>query len=161
MIGVAERDECGGYAAFCGQFLGWSGEDEKRFAARFFLDVDVAPAHRFANAGAERFGDGFFSCKPRSQMASGKFHRHRILNFAIGENAMKKAFAKTIDRVLDARAFHQVDANAEHTHSKFTASAGVPRFVLHRRELLRDFPRSRSTSANLTALNGQVGIRSA
>jgi hypothetical protein len=74
---------------------------------------------------------------------------------------MKKAFAEAVDRVLDARAFHQVDANAEYTHSKFTASAVVPRFVLHRCELHWDFPRSRSTSANLTALNGQVGIRSA
>jgi hypothetical protein len=127
MIGVAERDERGSHAAFCCQFLRGAGKHKEWFSTWFFADVDVAPAHRFANAGTECFGDGFFPSETRGQMARRKFHRHRILNFAIGENAMKKAFAEAVDRVLDARAFHQVNTNAEHTHEFSTA---LPRSAL-------------------------------
>jgi hypothetical protein len=130
MIGVAERDQRGSHAAFRCQFLCGAGEHKEWFSTWFFADVDVAPAHRFANAGAECFGDGFFPSETRGEMARGKFHRHRILNFAISENAMKKAFAEAVDRVLDARAFHQVDTNAEHIHLGRESSATLPRFVL-------------------------------
>jgi hypothetical protein len=44
------------------------------------------------------------------------FHRLRILDLARGEDAVKKALAEPIERMLDARVLHQVDANAEHTH---------------------------------------------
>jgi hypothetical protein len=130
MISVAEGDERGSHAAFRGQFLRGAGKHKEWFSIWFFADVDVAPAHRFADAGAECFGDGFFPSETRGQMARRKFHRHRILNFAIGENAMKKAFAEAVDRVLDARAFHQVDTNAEHAHLEHEPRATLPRFVL-------------------------------
>src|SRR2546430_1263365 len=50
MFGVAERDQRGSDAAFGGELLCRSRENEKRFAAFLFSDVDVAPAHRFSNS---------------------------------------------------------------------------------------------------------------
>jgi len=49
-------------------------------------------------------------------MARGIFHRHRILNFAVGENAVKKFIAESLERTIDARALNQIDTDAEHTH---------------------------------------------
>jgi hypothetical protein len=116
MVGMTERDERGSYTAFGRQFLRWTGENQEWFATRFFADVDVAPAHCLPDAGAERLGHGFFAGKSRGQMASGKFHRHGILNFVFGENAMEKTFTEAVDRVLNPRAFHQIDADSEDAH---------------------------------------------
>src|SRR5438876_9060487 len=55
MFGMAESDESRSYAAFRSELLRGTGKDEKRLAALFFANVDVAPAHCFANAGAKRF----------------------------------------------------------------------------------------------------------
>ena len=55
MFGMAESNKGGGYAPLCGKFLRWSGKGQVRFAAWFLSNIDVAPAHRLANAGAERF----------------------------------------------------------------------------------------------------------
>jgi len=55
MLGMAESDEGGSYAALCGKLLRWPRENEKRLATWFFLNVDIAPAHRLANPGAECF----------------------------------------------------------------------------------------------------------
>jgi hypothetical protein len=41
-------------------------------------------------------GQCFFSCESHRQMARRKFHRHRILDFPVGENAMKKLFAEPL-----------------------------------------------------------------
>lgn len=76
MLGVAEGDESRSDAAVCREFLRRSRKDEKRLAARFFLNVDVAPAHGLANSGAECFGNRFFRGKTRGEMARWKFHRH-------------------------------------------------------------------------------------
>ena len=97
MLGVAEGNERGNYAALGREFLRGSGKDEKRLAVWFFLNVDVAPTHCFADASAESFRNRFFRCKTRGQMTRRKFHRHGIFNFAIGEDAMKKAIAEAID----------------------------------------------------------------
>src|SRR5712692_4039114 len=96
MFGVAKRDQRGNHAALRRELLRGSGKDEERFASWFFSDVDVAPAHRLADAGAEGFGHRLFSGKTRGQMTPGKFHRHAIFNFAFGEDAMKKAIAEAI-----------------------------------------------------------------
>ena len=97
MLGVAEGNERGNYAALGREFLRGSGKDEKRLAVWFFPNVDVAPAHCFADAGAESLRNRFFRRKPRGQMTRRKFHRHGIFNFAISEDAMKKAISEAID----------------------------------------------------------------
>src|ERR1700674_1029239 len=82
------------------------------------MNIDVFPAHRLPDAGAECFRDSFLGREARRQMARRKFHRLRIRDFARRKNALKKALAKTIQRMLDARVLHQIDANPEHTHSR-------------------------------------------
>jgi hypothetical protein len=49
-------------------------------------------------------------------MTRRKFHRHRIFDFALGKNAAQEFFAEAIKRPLNARAFHQIDADADHAH---------------------------------------------
>src|SRR5437667_10926438 len=97
MVGVAQSNQRRCHAPFRGQFLRGSGENQERFAAFFLANVDIAPAHRFADSSAKRFGDRFLSRKSRSQMTRWKVHRHRIFDFALAKNAAEKFFAETIE----------------------------------------------------------------
>src|SRR6266404_3837410 len=125
MFGMAQGNQRRRHATFCCQFLRRSGKDEEWLAAFLFADVDVPPAHRLADAGAKCFGDSFLARKPRRQMARWKFHRHRIFNFAIGKNSPQKFLAETIERTLNARAFHQIHPDAEQAHWSKTEIAGL------------------------------------
>src|SRR5438132_8975509 len=116
MIGVAQGNQRRRYAPLRGQLLRGSGENQERFAAFLLENVDVTPTHLLPDSSAKRFRDCFLSRKSRSQMARRKFHRHRIFNFALGKNAAEKFFAEAIERMLNARELHQIDADAEHTH---------------------------------------------
>jgi hypothetical protein len=49
-------------------------------------------------------------------MSRRKFHRHRILDFAVSEYTMKKLFAEAIERVLDPFAFDKINADADDAH---------------------------------------------
>jgi len=60
------------------------------------MHIDLLPAHRFSDPGAECFRDGFFRREARRKMARRKFHRLRILDFARREHAVEKTFAETI-----------------------------------------------------------------
>src|SRR5882724_12134816 len=117
MLGMAKRDECGSDSASCREVLSRPGQNKEWFAARLFLDVDVAPTHCFADAGAECLGNSLFCRETRSQMASREFHRHRVFNLAVGENTLEKTIAKSIDRSLDPRALDKIDASTDHAHS--------------------------------------------
>src|SRR4030095_7064723 len=88
MFGMAESNESRRDTTLCCELLRRPGKDEKRFAAGFFADVDVAPAHGFADSGAECFRNSFLRCETRSQMACREFHRHRIFDFTIGKDTM-------------------------------------------------------------------------
>lgn len=117
MFRVAESDERRGYAPFCGKSFRGSGKNQKRFTVFFFLNVDITEAHGFAYAGAESFCNRLLAREPRSQMTLRKFHRHRICNFTIGENSVKETISESLDGMLDARAFDNIDADAENTHA--------------------------------------------
>src|SRR5260370_35579104 len=97
MFGMAESNERGSYAVLCGEFLCRSGKDQVRFAARLLSNIDVAPAHCFADAGAQVFRNSFFRCETRSQMPRRKFHRRRILNLTIAKDAVEQSIAKPLD----------------------------------------------------------------
>src|SRR5438093_8353258 len=45
-----------------------------------------------------------------------EFHRHRILNLAIGKNSMEKTIAKSIYRPLNAVALDKIDTSTNDTH---------------------------------------------
>src|SRR5438046_1262998 len=83
------------------------------------MHVDIAPAHRFPNASAERFRHRFFRRKPGREMARWKFHRKAIGDLALGKNPLHKTLTKTIERVLNALDLDHVHANAEHAHRVF------------------------------------------
>ena len=116
MLGVTKRDERGSDTAPCRQLFGRSRKNQKRFATLFFPDVDVAPAHRFAYPGAERFCHCFLACESRSQVARRIFHRHRIFNLTIRKHPLQKTISKAIDGMLNASAFDQIDTDAQDTH---------------------------------------------
>src|SRR5215216_2576829 len=105
MFGMAESNESRCDPTLYCEFLSRPGEYKERFAAGLLANVDVAPAHCFADSSAECFRDSFFRCESRSQMARREFHRQRIFDFAIGENTVEKSIAETVDRMLNARAF--------------------------------------------------------
>src|SRR5262245_13914078 len=49
-------------------------------------------------------------------MSFREFHRHRILDFTVCENAVQKPLSESLDRTLDARAFDQINADTNYTH---------------------------------------------
>jgi hypothetical protein len=49
-------------------------------------------------------------------MALRKFHRHRIFNFTIRENAMQKPIAESFNGTLNARALHKIDTDSNYAH---------------------------------------------
>ena len=58
-------------------------------------------------------------------MARRIFHRLRILDFARRENTMKKAFAKTIQRMLNARSTRSTPMRSLSEKRKIEAEAGI------------------------------------
>src|SRR5690349_14003217 len=51
-------------------------------------------------------------------MSRREFHRHRILNLAIGKNSVEKTIAESIDGALNAGAFDKIDTSTNHAHLK-------------------------------------------
>jgi hypothetical protein len=119
MLGVAERNERRTHTALRGKFLRRPAKDEKRFATWLFANIDVAPAHCFADSGPECFRNSFFRCEARSQMARWKFHRYGIRDLAVCENTMKKSITKPINGMLNASALDKIDTDADDTHLEF------------------------------------------
>src|SRR6185312_1380285 len=94
MVGVTESDQRVAHAArFC-QIFGRSRENEKRFATWLLLNVDISPAHGFADTGAKGLRNRLFGRKSRCQMSSRKFHRHGVGDFPFGEDAAKETVAE-------------------------------------------------------------------
>src|SRR5207249_6306013 len=87
----------------------------------FFPDVDVAPTHRFAYPGAERFCHGFLAGKARSQMSFRKFHRHRIFDLAIRENAAQKTITESIDGTPNTHALDKIYTDTNHAHLELSS----------------------------------------
>src|SRR5262249_5414671 len=116
VFGVAESDERRSHTSFCGKSISRPRQDQKWFATLFFTNIDVAPAHCFADPGAERFCHCLLARETRSQMALWEFHRHRIFNLTVCENATQKAISKSLDGMLDAGPFDTIDANANYAH---------------------------------------------
>src|SRR5438874_8484236 len=130
MLGMTQTDPGGLHRPLLGEGVGSAVKDQKRLAAFFLVHVDIAPAHRFPNASAERFRHRFFRRKPGREMARWKFHRLAIGDLALGKNPLHKTLTKTIDRVLNALDLDHVHANAEHAHDKFFVwGAHAPRVL--------------------------------
>jgi hypothetical protein len=103
-------------ATLCSKLLRWPRKNQIWLTARLFANIDIPPTHRFANACAERFRHSLFRRETRSQMARWKFHRHRILNFAIGKNAMQKAISEPINGPLNTRALDKIHTDPQNAH---------------------------------------------
>src|SRR6266480_2566196 len=124
MFSMAESHESRSHTARYREFMRWTRKDEKRFAARFFADVDVTPAHCLSDAGAECLRDCFFRCEARSQMSRREFHRHGICDLAVRENTMKKSITKPINGMLNASALDKINTDADNTHLEFKLCGG-------------------------------------
>jgi hypothetical protein len=116
ILRVAESDERGSDSPSCGKSISRSRKNQKWFAAFFSTNVDVAPAHCLAYPGAERFGSRLLTGESRSQMTLRKFHRHRIFNFTICENAPQKAVSELLYGMLDAPALDNIHADTNYAH---------------------------------------------
>jgi hypothetical protein len=49
-------------------------------------------------------------------MAFREFHRHRIFNFTICEDAMQEPVSESLDGMLDARAFDHINTDTDQAH---------------------------------------------
>jgi len=130
MLGVTKCDQRGSLSALSSKFLRWPRKNEKRFTTLSFLDIDIAPTHCLADSGAEGLCHRFLGSKTRSQMALWKFHRHRICDLALRENAMQKTIAESINRTPNARALHKINTDAENAHESIefaTMSSAGPK----------------------------------
>src|SRR5262245_8789950 len=113
---MAEGDKRRCDAPLCRESFGRPQKNEERFATLLLAYIDVAPAHGFADPGAEGFCHRLFARETRSQMALREFHRHRILDFTVCEDAMQETLSESLDRTLDARAFDHINADTDYTH---------------------------------------------
>src|SRR5438874_12518750 len=123
MLGMTQTDPGGFHQTLLGEGVGSAVKDQERLTAFFLMHVDIAPAHRFSNAGAKCFGHCFLGRESGRKMARGKFHRYAVSNFALGKNPLHETFAKTIERVLNALDLDHVHANAEHAHGEGISSS--------------------------------------
>src|SRR5437763_14305305 len=114
MLGMTQTDPGGFHRALFSEGLGSFMKDQERLAAFFFVHVDIAPAHCFADASAECFRDRFFRREPGREMARWKFHREAISKLALGETPLHETLAKTIERVLNAHHLDHLPATREH-----------------------------------------------
>src|SRR5213594_332933 len=121
MLGVTKCNQRGSDAPFCSKLLRWPRKNQERFAIAFFPDVDIAPTHRFAYPGAERFCHGFLAGKARSQMSFWKFHRHRIFDLAIRENAMQKTITESSDGTPNTHALAKIYTDTNHAHLELSS----------------------------------------
>src|SRR5437764_7284077 len=131
MLGMTQTDPGGFHRALFSEGLGSFVKDQERLAAYFFVHVDIAPAHCFADASAECFRYRFLGREPGRKMARGKFHRHAVGDFALGKNAFHKTFAEPIERMLNPLDLDHVHANSEHAHVEFSNAARPTAHRLH------------------------------
>ncbi len=116
VFGMAETDPDVGHFTFVSHLLRAAAQDDEWLAAFSLLHVEIAPPHRLSDPGPEGFRKRFLGRKARREMARGKFHRVGISDLALGEDAVQKTVAETLDRILDPRAIDQVDTNADDSH---------------------------------------------
>lgn len=116
VISVAEADPDGGNAALGSELLRSAFEDHERLPACVSMHIDVAPAHRLPNAGAECFRDCFLGRKARGKMPRRELHRLAIRDLARREHAMEEAFAEALERVLDACVLDDIETDAKDAH---------------------------------------------
>src|SRR5437773_1815364 len=122
MLGMTQTDPGGFHHTLLGEGVGSAVKDQEWLTAFFLMHVDIAPAHRFSNAGAKCFGHCFLGRESGRKMARWKFHRLAISDFAIGKNPFHETFAEPIERVLNALDLDHVHANAEHAHGEFSGA---------------------------------------
>src|SRR3954453_19540784 len=87
---------------------------QARLAGRQVDDAEIAPEHAAAKPGAERLGGGFLGGKTAG--VAGKLRGPPGRPAAApgrGEDAVEKAVAKALDRLLDAADVDQIAADAE------------------------------------------------
>src|SRR4051812_48570670 len=116
ILRVAQRDQHLRNVSFLCQLLRPTLEHDIGLTTFFPPDINILPPHRLPNPGPERLRQRFLRREPSPQMARRKFHRLRIRNLTFRENAFQKPFTKALQRMLNPRVLHQIDADAEYAH---------------------------------------------
>src|SRR5437660_6696717 len=88
-------------------------QNHKRFAALLTSYLHVVPAKLGANAGAERFRNGFLRCEPCGEKRGGHAMGKTIANLVRVQNAIQKSFTKALVRRLDSRHLDNINAHAQ------------------------------------------------
>ena len=107
-------------------FCGAAVKAEAGASARFAHHLDLQPVHAAADAGAKRFGGGFFGGKSSGQAFGRIAFAHAVGLFGGGEDPIQKPLSEALKRLLDARDFNQVNAAADN-HAVYQANISGPR----------------------------------
>ena len=109
------RDGEGGVsnAEVRGSFGGASAKADAGSPARFPHHFDFKPAHTPADSGSQCFGRSLFGGEAGCEAFSSVSLAHAVGLFGRGVNPIEEALAKTLQRLLNARDFNEVDAAAD------------------------------------------------
>src|ERR1700756_3333269 len=75
--------------------------------------LNLKPVDSAADAGAERLGRGLLGCAPGSEAFGGISFSEAVGLLRFRKNAIQKASAKALNRLLNAFYFNQIDAAAQ------------------------------------------------
>jgi len=115
---MGQADEHLRHTARLRQCRAFAMQDDVRRAAGVPANLHVQPAQFVADAGAERFGDGFLRGKPRGEMEFRELHAPAIRDFAGQKTTVEKPVAKLLQRLPDASSLNNVQSRAGNVHSR-------------------------------------------
>ncbi len=75
-------------------------------------DFDVMPGDVFAEAGAERFYDGFFGCEAASEVGDRVLKFIAVILLSLGEEAIEEMLSMPFDALTDTVDFDNVISEA-------------------------------------------------
>lgn len=92
-----------------------SGQRHGGLPERIVEDLDLSPRHR-PPAQPERLHHGLLGREPRGEPLAANTPVSGALGLRGGEDAADEALAPPRERLLDARHFHDIDANSKDDH---------------------------------------------
>ena len=107
--GMRQGKGCVIYAEPTCAFGGAPMESQRRSPTWFTNDFDVEPPHSMRDAGTEGFGSSFFGGEASGEAFRGFALAQAVLLLGRGIDAVQKAGAETVHRMLDAGDLGEID----------------------------------------------------